>query len=30
MQQLKEQLAQWFARDHSGEKRHEERYEFRF
>jgi hypothetical protein len=30
MQQLKEQLEQWLARDHSDEKRHEERYEFRF
>ena len=30
MQQLKEQLEQWLVRDHSDEKRHEERYEFRF
>jgi hypothetical protein len=30
MQQLKEQLEQWLARDHSDEKRHQERYEFRF
>lgn len=30
MQQLKEQLEQWLAKDHSDEKRHEERYEFRF
>jgi hypothetical protein len=30
MQQLKEQLEQWLARDHSDERRHAERYEFRF
>jgi hypothetical protein len=30
MQQLKQQLEQWLARDHSDEKPHEERYEFRF
>ena len=30
IQELKEQLEQWLARDHSSEKRHEERYEFRF
>jgi hypothetical protein len=30
MQQLKKQLEQWLARDHSDEKRHEERYEFVF
>src|ERR1700722_12203946 len=28
--QLKEQLGQWLARDHSDAKQHEERYEFRF
>jgi hypothetical protein len=30
MQQLREQLEQWLARDHRDEKRHQERYEFRF
>jgi hypothetical protein len=30
MQQLKQQLEQWLARDHSDERRHQERYEFRF
>ena len=28
--QLKEELQQWLARDHRDEKRHQERYEFRF
>jgi hypothetical protein len=30
MQQLKDQLEQWLARDHGDEKRHQDRYEFRF
>ena len=30
MQELKDQLEQWLARDHSDEKRHQDRYEFRF
>jgi hypothetical protein len=30
MRQLIEQLEQWLARDHHDEKRHQERYEFRF
>ena len=30
LHELKEQLEQWLARDHSKEKRHEDRYEFRF
>jgi hypothetical protein len=30
MQQLKDQLEQWLSRDHSDERRHQDRYEFRF